>query len=77
MNVRTFNVEADLPSLDEARRRVIEEIRRAKHESVRVLKSKNEFDTLAFNQRLGAIENTHNHSEHQEEPVRSYWNLGT
>jgi hypothetical protein len=38
MNVRTFNVEADRPSLDEARRRVLEEIRRAKQERVRVLK---------------------------------------
>jgi hypothetical protein len=38
MNVSTFNVEADLPSLDEARRRVIEEIRRAKQGGVRVLK---------------------------------------
>jgi hypothetical protein len=38
MNLRTFNVEADLPSLDEARRRVIEEIRRSKQQGVRVLK---------------------------------------
>ena len=38
MNFKTFNVEADLPSLDEARRQVIEEIRRAKREGVRVLK---------------------------------------
>lgn len=36
--VRTFNVEADLPTLEEARKRVIEEIRRAKREKVRVLK---------------------------------------
>jgi hypothetical protein len=36
--LKTYNVEADLPSLDEARRRVIEEIRRAKREGVRVLK---------------------------------------
>jgi hypothetical protein len=36
--VRTFNVEADLPTLEEARRRLIEEIRRAKREKVRVLK---------------------------------------
>ncbi len=36
--VRTFNVEADLPTLDEARRRVIEEIRAARREGVRVLK---------------------------------------
>jgi len=35
---RTFNVEADLPSLDEARRQVMEEIRRAKQDRVRVLK---------------------------------------
>ena len=38
MSVRTFNVEADLPTLDEARRQVIEEIRRAKQQGVRVLK---------------------------------------
>jgi hypothetical protein len=38
MSVRTFNVEADRPSLDEARREVLEEIRRAKHDGVRVLK---------------------------------------
>jgi hypothetical protein len=38
MNVKTFNVEADRPSLDEARRRVIGEIRRAKPEGIRVLK---------------------------------------
>ena len=38
MSVRVFNVEADLPTVDEARRTVIEEIRRAKREGVRVLK---------------------------------------
>ena len=36
--VRTLNVEADLPLLDDARRRVIAEIRQAKREGVRVLK---------------------------------------
>jgi hypothetical protein len=36
--LRTINIEADLPTLDEARRRVIEEIRKAKREGVRVLK---------------------------------------
>ncbi len=36
--LKTYNVEADFPSLDEARRLVIEEIRRAKREGVRVLK---------------------------------------
>ncbi len=36
--VRTFNVEVGLPSLDEARRLVIDEIRKAKREGVRVLK---------------------------------------
>ena len=36
--LRTFNVEAGLPTLDEARRLVIEEIKRAKREGVRVLK---------------------------------------
>ena len=35
---RTFNVEADLPTLDEARKRVIDEIRGARREGVRVLK---------------------------------------
>ncbi len=35
---RVFNVEAGLPTLDEARRQVIAEIRRAKQEGVRVLK---------------------------------------
>lgn len=38
MNLRTYNVEADFPSLDEARRQVIEEIRKSKREGVRVLK---------------------------------------
>ena len=38
MTIRTFNVKADMPSLDEARRTVIEQIRRAKREKVRVLK---------------------------------------
>ena len=36
--IRTFNVEANLPTLDEARRLVIEEIRRARREGVKVLK---------------------------------------
>jgi len=36
--IRTFNVEAGLPRLDEARRLVIEEIKRAKREAVKVLK---------------------------------------
>ncbi|MBI5386554.1 MAG: Smr/MutS family protein [Verrucomicrobia bacterium] len=36
--IKTYNVEADLPSLDEARRRVLDELRRAKRERVRVLK---------------------------------------
>jgi hypothetical protein len=35
--IRTFNVEAGLPTFDEARRRVIEEIKRAKREGVKVL----------------------------------------
>jgi len=35
---RTFNVEAGLPSLDEARRLVIAEIKRAKGDRLRVLK---------------------------------------
>ena len=36
--VRTFNVEAGMPTLDEARRLVIEEIREAKRARARVLK---------------------------------------
>ena len=36
--IRTFNVEAGMPTLDEARRLVIEEIKRAKREGVKVLK---------------------------------------
>ena len=36
--VRTINVEAGLPMLDEARRLVIEEIKRAKREEVKMLK---------------------------------------
>jgi hypothetical protein len=36
--IRTFNVEAGLPSLDEARRLVINEIKRAKREGANVLK---------------------------------------
>jgi hypothetical protein len=36
--IRTFNVEAGLPTLDEARRLVINEIKRAKREGARVLK---------------------------------------
>jgi len=36
--IKTFNVEAALPTLEEARRQVIDEIRRAKREGVRVLK---------------------------------------
>ena len=36
--IRTFNVEAGLPTLDEARRLVIEEIKQAKRARARVLK---------------------------------------
>ena len=36
--IRTYNVESGMPVLDEARRLVIEEIKRAKREGVRVLK---------------------------------------
>ena len=36
--IRTFNVEAGLPTLDEARRLVIAEIKRARREGVKVLK---------------------------------------
>jgi len=37
-DIRTFNVEADFPSLEEARRLVIEAIRKARRDGVRVLK---------------------------------------
>src|SRR6266478_1196945 len=36
--LKTFNVEANRPTLDEARRLVIEEIKKAKREGVRILK---------------------------------------
>lgn len=36
--LKTINIEEDLPSLEEARRQVAEEIRRAKRESTRILK---------------------------------------
>ena len=36
--LKTINIESDFPTLDDARRRVIEEIRQAKREGVRVLK---------------------------------------
>ena len=36
--MKTFNVEASFPTLDEARRLVAEEIRKSKREGVRVLK---------------------------------------
>jgi hypothetical protein len=38
MNLKTCNVEAGFPSLDDARRLVLEEIRKSKREGVRVLK---------------------------------------
>jgi len=36
--IRTLNIEASFPTLDDARRQVIEEIRKAKREGVRILK---------------------------------------
>lgn len=36
--LRTLNIEAGLPSLDEARRQIVQEIRKARREGVRVLK---------------------------------------
>jgi hypothetical protein len=36
--LKTYNVEAGFPSLDEARRQVIDEIRKSRREGVRVLK---------------------------------------
>ena len=44
--IRTFNVEAGLPTLDEARRLVIAEIKRAKGAGARVLKVKAERSAL-------------------------------
>jgi hypothetical protein len=38
MSVKTFNVENSFPSLDDARRMVLDEIRKSKREGVRVLK---------------------------------------
>jgi len=38
MRIKTYNVEVDFPTLDEARRLVIEQIKTAKKEGVRVLK---------------------------------------
>ena len=38
MNLKTYNVEAGFPSLDEARRLVLEEIRKSRREGVRILK---------------------------------------
>lgn len=38
MNLKTYNVEAGLPSLDEARRLVLDEIRKSRREGVRALK---------------------------------------
>jgi hypothetical protein len=38
MNLKTYNVEAGFPSLDEARRLVLEQIRKSRREGVRVLK---------------------------------------
>jgi hypothetical protein len=38
LNLKTYNVEAGFPSLDEARRLVLEEIRKSRREGVRVLK---------------------------------------
>jgi hypothetical protein len=38
MNLKTCNVESNFPSLDEARRMVLDEIRKSKREGVRALK---------------------------------------
>ena len=38
MSMKTCNIEADFPSLDEARRRVVDEIRKSKREGVSILK---------------------------------------
>jgi hypothetical protein len=38
MNLKTFNVESSFPSLDEARRMVLDEIRKSKREGVCALK---------------------------------------
>src|SRR5208283_5076293 len=38
MNLKTYNVEASFPSLDEARQMILEEIRKSRRKGVRVLK---------------------------------------
>jgi|SRR5208283_578702 len=38
MSLKTYNIEAGFPSLDEARRLVLEEIRKSRREGVRILK---------------------------------------
>ena len=38
MSLKTFNVETSFPSLDDARRMVLDEIRKSRREGVRVLK---------------------------------------
>jgi hypothetical protein len=38
LNLKIYNVEADFPSLDEARRLVLDEIKKSKREGIRALK---------------------------------------
>lgn len=51
--IRTYNVEAGLPTLDEARRLVIEAIRQAKRDRVRVLKIIHGYGSSGSGGRLG------------------------
>ena len=51
--IRTFNVEDGLPTLDEARRLVIEEIRRTKREGAKVLKVIHGYGSSGTGGRLG------------------------
>jgi hypothetical protein len=51
--IRTFNVETGLPTLDEARRMVIQEIREAKRARMRVLKIIHGYGSSGTGGRLG------------------------
>ncbi len=53
VSIKTLNVEADFPTLDEARRLVIEEIKRAKQERVRVLKIIHGYSSTGKGGKLG------------------------
>lgn len=51
--IRTYNVEDGLPTLDEARRAVIDQIRQAKRDRVRVLKVIHGYGSSGAGGRLG------------------------